>query len=617
MSTHDVYTQSLQCIEQIRDRIKDLSLNLKLPQLVVIGDQSSGKSSCLSEITGVPLPNKSGTCTKQPIVVYTKRSVEDMCDTIRFTINDEVIEATALEETILMLQAENLGDKKVDDTPITIHAEGADCWDLVLVDLPGIIANGDGKDEVIAMIRKYIADKQSLIIVVTEAQRDDENALALELAKEYDPEEERTLRVLTKFDTFDTEDNKVRAAELVQETGLLSAHAVVCRPGGEAYTEQKERDVLAMHSLPSDYAGIASLRARLPALLNERIRTNLPGLKKQIQEILDENCNKLKLLGESPPDSAMVLAGIQEVLSKQGGYDTVGVHLSPALTAFREALHCTKEYLTAELVETHYRHDLFKCPFFQGEQTFNQLLELTCDRWTELLNDLHKDIGTLLEELFTFDRASFPNVDPTLLTMLDAHWTTECRTMVHAFRDAANASLNKERQFKTMNHYLTSKYHEKLVLPDELLETIQERLTAEVLGVRWCDDSKKYQAGKKYEAYSIDSVREKIAEVITSAAEEHEEDFNRMPIDDQHKRRVLAAIEANWAVAHKSFGDNVLADLLNTVSAPTAAWVKRVTLSDGFRACAAEDQRTGKDRDECRARIEAMTDCLSKLDTVA
>ena len=611
MSADDVYTQSLQCIEQIRDRIKDLSLNLKLPQLVVIGDQSSGKSSCLSEITGVPLPNKSGTCTKQPIVVYTKRSVEDMCDTIRFTINDEIIEATALEEKILTLQAENLGDRKVDDTPITVHAEGADCWDLVLVDLPGIIANGDGKEEVIAMIRKYIADKQSLIIVVTEAQRDDENALALELAKEYDPEEERTLRVLTKFDTFDTEDNKVRAAELVQETGPLSAHAVVCRPGGEAYTEQTEQDELAVYSLPSEYAGIASLRARLPALLNERIRTNLPGLKKQIQDILDENCNKLQLLGESPPDSAMVLAGIQEVLSKQA----VGIHFTPALTAFREALHCTKEYITTELVDTHYRHDLFKCPFFQGEQTFNLLLGLVCDRWTELLNDLHKDIGTQLEELFTFDRASFPNVDPTLLTMLDAHWTTECRTMSRAFRDAANASLNKERQFKTMNHYLTSKYHEKLVLPDELLETIQERLTADVLDVRWCSKSGKYQAGLTN--YSIKTVREQIAEVITTAAEEHEEDFNRMPIDDQHKRRVLAAIEANWAVAHKNFGDNVLASVCGTVSTPTAAWVKRVTLSDDFRACAAEDQRTGKDRDECRARIEAMTDCLSKLDTVA
>jgi len=38
---------------------------------------------------------------------------------------------------------------------------------------------------------------------------------AIELARDADPSESRTMRVLTKFDTFDSEDAKERARQLV------------------------------------------------------------------------------------------------------------------------------------------------------------------------------------------------------------------------------------------------------------------------------------------------------------------------------------------------------------------------------------------------------------------
>lgn len=617
MNDMDQYRWTLEMMEQVRQTIiglksTDEQFDLKLPQIVVIGDQSSGKSSALGEITGVPLPNKSGICTRQPIVVRTKHCEEDMCDTIRFTINDEVVEAGLLEAKILEIQHKNINEKKVkvDDTAIAIDAEGGGCWDLVLVDLPGIIHNGEGEGEVVEMIRTYIADEQSLIVIVTEAQRDDESARALDLARKYDPHGQRTLRVLTKFDTFDSEPSKTRAASLVKEVGRLSAHAVVCRPGGEEYSEDKEREVLAQYNLPNDYTGIQSLRTRLPPLLDERIRTNLPGLKKKIQTILDESLDEMNVLGETPPDNVKVLIDIQETLSKGG---EVGTCLSSLLADFRESIHSTKDSITSELVAEHYTHDCFVCPFFQGESTFHKLLGVQCDQWKTLLDNLHTNIGTHLEKLYTFDHTCFPHVKPELLTLMDANWKDECQTMMRTCHDKMHASLNAEREFKTMNHYLTSKYREQLVLPDNLLEKIQSNITHEVLGVRWSKREEDYQVCQDYD---IDTVREDIAQVIQDTVEEYDIDFNRMPLDEQHKRRVLAAIEANWAVAHKNLVDNVLSNVRETVCLPATKWMNQVPLSDGFRKHATEDHHTSERRKKCRARIEAMRNCLEKLNSI-
>ena len=58
-------------------------MDLKLPRMCVIGDQSSGKSSILSSISGLKFPEASKTCTKCAIVVNLRKS-----DKLSLKIND-------------------------------------------------------------------------------------------------------------------------------------------------------------------------------------------------------------------------------------------------------------------------------------------------------------------------------------------------------------------------------------------------------------------------------------------------------------------------------------------------------------------------------------------------
>lgn len=71
-------------LEQIAAlRARGIGNHINLPQLVVSGDQSVGKSSVLEGLTGLPFPRKDGLCTRwspvghllgsEPILTWTRR----------------------------------------------------------------------------------------------------------------------------------------------------------------------------------------------------------------------------------------------------------------------------------------------------------------------------------------------------------------------------------------------------------------------------------------------------------------------------------------------------------------------------------------------------------------
>ena len=154
----------------------------KLPQIVVIGSQSSGKSSVLESFVGRDfLPRGTGIVTRRPLVLQLVRTAADSDAATaedsavewgeflhapgRRFISFEAIRAEIEDETERKLGK----SKSVSADPIRLAIFSPHVVDLSLVDLPG-------------MTKVPIADQ---------------------LARRVDPEGLRTIGVLTKLDLMD------------------------------------------------------------------------------------------------------------------------------------------------------------------------------------------------------------------------------------------------------------------------------------------------------------------------------------------------------------------------------------------------------------------------------
>ncbi|KAI0087492.1 P-loop containing nucleoside triphosphate hydrolase protein [Irpex rosettiformis] len=215
--------------------------DLDLPRVVVIGNQSAGKSSLVEAISGITVPRDAGTCTRCPIECRMSLGPQWTCQiSIRWEFGsdgstdnnirevpfgshihkkDEVeamlrrAQAAVLNpgqdaQNYLSLSAKqlkHLGQSQLQFSrnTICIDLSGPDMTDLAFVDLPGIIQNA--QPEVVRLVEQLVAShiKGNSVILVTLPMSDDiENQKALQLAKEADPFGLRTVGVLTKPDTI-------------------------------------------------------------------------------------------------------------------------------------------------------------------------------------------------------------------------------------------------------------------------------------------------------------------------------------------------------------------------------------------------------------------------------
>jgi GTP-binding protein EngB required for normal cell division len=619
MSTFDAdaYAINLERIESIRKHYPT-NTELKLPQIVVIGDQSSGKSSVLSELTSVPFPVSGSICTRSPIVVRTKHAPGETVFGIYKNEKATPVDKAELESAIRDHQEATLGGKKVDGEAIRVYARGEGLNDLVLVDLPGIIHSGEGKEEVNAMIRKYIEPEETLIVVVTEAKQDEEGALALALAAEYDPTGERTLRVLTKCDTWDTDASKHRATDLInQGEGVLAPHAVVCRPRGNAYNAESESTELAELGIVTAKAGVKALGLRMPPLLCNRIEVNLPGLLKQVEDALEGYRERLKRVGDHAPDATETMRRVRQKLRSCGGTkEAMDLRMSTHLETLQSSIIMTQDELTEELVTDMHQVNFFRCPFFQGETTFNELVALMCEEWwkphlDKLLSAVHDELA---HNLFPAMDGGAP-LHSDLSSALRQSWKATAASVERALHEQVAGVLRKESVYKTMNHYLTSKYEEKLVLPDGVKEAFLKSFTRSV----YSENRKEYDSTTKKNVTSKyfkehDAVTEALGRLLDEAVEEHTLRFNQMPLHKQHVRRVHAAARAYWCVAHKTLLDDVLAVARDEVVETVCAWVEDTVMQDAeIRRHACEHPRVADERRRYKEEITKMEKCVEEL----
>lgn len=195
-------------IRSILSKIDSTSAKLTLPSIVVIGSQSSGKSSVLESIVGKEfLPKGNNMVTRRPIeltLVNTPNSTDVTADfpTLR-TYN--VKDFKEVKRILLELNMAVPSTEAISEDPIQLTIKSSRVPDLSLVDLPGYIQveAADQPFELKKKIRqlcdRYLSEP-NIILAISAADVDLANSAALRAAKTADPQGLRTIGVITKLD---------------------------------------------------------------------------------------------------------------------------------------------------------------------------------------------------------------------------------------------------------------------------------------------------------------------------------------------------------------------------------------------------------------------------------
>lgn len=203
----------------------------------------------------------------------------------------------------------------ISPAPINLRIYSPNVLTLTLVDLPGLtrVPVGDQPRDIERQIRdmivKYIAKSNAIILAVTAANIDLANSDGLKLAREVDPEGQRTIGVLTKVDLMDegTDVVDILAGRIIP---LRMGYVPVVNRGQRDIDNKKpiqaaleaERAFFENHKAyrnKSSYCGTPYLARKLNLILMMHIKQTLPDIKARISSSLQKYTSELESLGPS------------------------------------------------------------------------------------------------------------------------------------------------------------------------------------------------------------------------------------------------------------------------------------------------------------------------------
>ncbi|KAK0130187.1 vacuolar protein sorting-associated protein 1 [Cadophora gregata f. sp. sojae] len=311
---------------------------IDLPQIVVVGSQSSGKSSVLENIVGRDfLPRGTGIVTRRPLVLQLINRQAGQANGVK---NEELIaggdkEANVDEwgeflhipgqkfhdfnkirdEIVKETEAKTGRNAGISPAPINLRIYSPNVLTLTLVDLPGLtkVPVGDQprdiERQIKEMVLKQISKPNAIILAVTGANTDLANSDGLKLAREVDPEGQRTIGVLTKVDLMDdgTDVVDILAGRIIP---LRLGYVPVVNRGQRDIDNKKaitaalenEKNFFENHKAyrnKSSYCGTPYLARKLNLILMMHIKQTLPDIKARISASLQKYSTELQGLGDS------------------------------------------------------------------------------------------------------------------------------------------------------------------------------------------------------------------------------------------------------------------------------------------------------------------------------
>merc|ERR1712110_274121 len=316
--------------------------SIQLPQIVIVGSQSSGKSSVIESLVGRSiLPRGTGIVTRRPLILqlihcpkddkvhrnaedgtYDKEEWAEFLHTKNkvFTDWDEV--RREIERETDAVAGSNKG---ICPDPISLKFYSTSVLSLTMVDLPGLtkVAVGEQPEDIEAQIKslilKFITNPNSIILAVSPANADMATSESLKIARDIDPDGRRTLAVVTKLDLMDAGTDAI---------DILCGRVIPVKLGIIGVINRSQQDIIDKKDIKEAIKDEASFLSRkyptlatrngtpylaktLNRLLMHHIRDCLPELKTRVnvmasqfqtlmnsygQDVIDKNTTLLQII---------------------------------------------------------------------------------------------------------------------------------------------------------------------------------------------------------------------------------------------------------------------------------------------------------------------------------
>ncbi|KAM9982607.1 hypothetical protein ACTFIZ_007124 [Dictyostelium cf. discoideum] len=375
----------LPIINKLQENAALIGSEITLPQIIVVGSQSSGKSSVLENLVGRDfLPRGSGLVTRRPLVLQLyqisrnnnnnnneNENEDDNEDngSYNYYDNEDISEEWGefghtgtkrfnfqeIKEEIERETERIAGpNKDISSESIVLKIYSPKVIPLTLVDLPGLTRVAiedqppDIEEKIKSMIIDYISNPNSIILAITPANQDIVTSDALKLAQQVDPLGKRTIGVLTKLDLMD---KGTDAIDILLGNSIplnLGFVGVVNRsqqdinnkkPIEQMLTDElKWFDQHPVYHRITNQLGTKYLAQKCNKILTKHIRDTFPSVKNQIRHLIKKYESDLEKYGEPLPlrssEKSRLLLDILNEFSRKYRADLDGTNEELILNEF-------------------------------------------------------------------------------------------------------------------------------------------------------------------------------------------------------------------------------------------------------------------------------------------
>ncbi|CAF4837128.1 unnamed protein product [Rotaria sp. Silwood1] len=554
-------------IDQARSLLSWSNDGITFPNVVVVGDQSSGKSTLLESLSLVELPKGSGIVTRCPLVLRLRKASVRRLYRLNGNKKIELDERKTnilnyIEEETKKLAGEN---KNIVKDLIELQVNDPNVRDLTVVDLPGIARNPiadqpkDIHKQTTDLIRHLIRQEGSVILCVFPANVDIATVESFTIAREVDPTGIRTIGVITKSDLASNHDTLIQQLLMDRPDVFhlkLGFIAVRNRSTEEKISledaRKREKEFFSQHPasrMTGHCLGIDALINRLADLYSDRVKETFPKMRNDIQTKLKEVRDQLS---KFPPDLASASARlakyyeladwyVENIIKERFKSSNDGQHTTSSLInnlhcKFKKAQDITQRQ-DKDFFSSKYRsrvHDAMLACF--GEQLPNFLPHPILKRFIcEKLDQLWHVIEVLIDESF--------------------HMTS--RLLLDNDRDACNGDILLLKLLPAFRNvvsmYLKTK---KQAVCDQVQEIIrlekQDPYTLNDYYMNKINNFKEYLAERK-----SGKTGEKMC--FSKITDDDDDDdnavFDAISNDDQAVQDMIISIYAYWKLLIKRFID--------------------------------------------------------------